>query len=87
MKGAETLQALPVVTIIDDDVSFSKALVRLLTAADFSVATHCSAQDFLAQYDPDIPGCLLLDLAMPGLNGLELQDVLTARSSCLPIIF
>ena len=50
------------------------------------VETYVSAQAFLDRYDPQRPGCLLLDLRMPGMNGLELQEILAARGVHLPII-
>jgi FixJ family two-component response regulator len=58
-----------------------------LRAAGFVVATFASAQDFLAEYDRAACGCLVLDLAMPGVNGLELQSILAEKGSFLPIIF
>jgi len=61
--------------------------MRLLRAAGFVVAAFASAQEFLAQYDPQAPGCLLLDLAMPAISGLELQNILAQKGSPLPIIF
>jgi FixJ family two-component response regulator len=61
--------------------------MRLLRAAGFVAAAFASAQDFLAQYDPQAPGCLVLDLAMPAVSGLELQNILTQKGSLLPIIF
>jgi FixJ family two-component response regulator len=59
----------------------------LLRAAGFVVAAFASAQDFLAQYDPAACGCLVLDLAMPAVSGLELQSILAEKGSLLPIIF
>jgi len=58
-----------------------------LRTAGFVVAAFASAQDFLAQYDPGVRGCLVLDLAMPTVSGLELQSILGERGSLLPIIF
>lgn len=77
----------PKVTVIDDDPSVRKAIARLLQSAGLQVATHASAQEYLEQYDPDAPGCLVLDLAMPDLNGLALQDALATRGNPPPIIF
>lgn len=77
----------PTVFVVDDEPSVLKGLLRLLTAAGLSVATFDSPQGFLERYDPNAPGCLVLDVAMPGLNGLELQDTLAKRGSVLPIIF
>ncbi|MBV8100420.1 MAG: response regulator transcription factor [Verrucomicrobia bacterium] len=75
------------VFVVDDELSVRKALSNLLRAAGLKVVTFDSAQAFLEHYDPRAPGCLVLDLAMPGLNGLELQQTLAAKGSLLPIIF
>ena len=75
------------VFVVDDESSVRKALLRLLRLAGLSAAAFASAHEFLECHDPDTPGCLVLDLAMPGLNGLELQEALAARGSLLPIIF
>jgi len=63
------------------------SLSRLLRAAGFVVSAFASAQEFLAQHDPDVWGCLVLDLAMPAVSGLELQSILAEKGSLLPIIF
>jgi FixJ family two-component response regulator len=75
------------VFVVDDELSVRQSMARLLRAAGLNVATFDSAQAFLERYPPRAPGCLVLDLAMPGLNGLELQETLAARGSLLPIIF
>ena len=77
----------PTVYVVDDDPDLLRALERLLQSAALSVATFTSAHDFLEQYDRNAPGCLVLDLAMPGLGGLELQRTLEQQASPLPIIF
>src|SRR5882672_1827671 len=77
---------LPTVFIVDDEPSVLKAMSRLLRAAGLEVATHHCAQDYLDRYDPEAPGCVLLDLAMPGLSGLDLQHALASRGAP-PIIF
>lgn len=77
----------PTVFLVDDDPSVLKGLRRLLVAAGLNVAAFDSPQEFLARHDAAVPGCLVLDIAMPGLNGLELQQALAARGSALPIIF
>ena len=79
--------AVPTVFIVDDDPAVLKSLSRLLRAAQLSVVTFGSAQEFLEQHDTRAPGCLVLDMAMPGLNGLELQDALATKGSTVPIIF
>jgi|SRR5687767_6212987 len=80
-------QAGPTVFIVDDDPAVLKSLSRLLRANQVNVVTFGSPQEFLERYDPHTPGCLVLDVAMPGLNGLELQEALTAKGSAIPIIF
>lgn len=75
------------VFVVDDDPAVLKSLSRLLRAAGLNVAAFGSAQEFLAQCDPRAPGCMVLDVAMPGLNGLELQEGLSAKGSAIPIIF
>jgi FixJ family two-component response regulator len=75
------------VFVVDDDAAIRKAVSRLLRSAGIAVAVFESPPEFLAQYDPTARGCLVLDLAMPGFNGLQLQTVLGERGSILPIIF
>ena len=77
----------PTVFVVDDDASVLKGLKRLLVAAGLNVAVFDSPQEFLERYDSNVAGCLVLDVAMPGLNGIELQQTLAARGSALPIIF
>jgi FixJ family two-component response regulator len=75
------------VFVIDDELSVRKAITRLLQSSGFRVAAFASAQDYLDTFDPALPGCLLLDLSMPGQNGLQLQMALQARGDSPPIIF
>src|SRR5262245_23024204 len=77
----------PTVFVVDDYAPMRRSISRLLQAAGFFVDAFASAEEFLAQYDPGIRGCLLLDVAMPALNGLELQEILAKAASLLPIIF
>ena len=77
----------PTVFVVDDDAAVRKAVSRLLRSAGIAVAAFASPMEFLAQYDPGMPGCLLLDLAMPGFNGLQLQTTLGEKGYTLPIIF
>ena len=77
----------PTVFVVDDDAAVRKAVARLPHSVRIEAAVFASPVKFLAAYDPDIPGCLLLDLEMPDLNGLELQQALTERGGALPIIF
>jgi FixJ family two-component response regulator len=77
----------PTVFVVDDDPPARRSISRLLRVAGFAVAVFASAEEFLAQYDPQTLGCLLLDVAMPILDGLELQRILADAGSLLPIIF
>ena len=77
----------PTVYLVDDDVSVLRGLGRLLAAAGMKVAAFDSPREFLGRLDPAAAGCLVLDVAMPGLNGLELQQALAAKGSVLPIVF
>jgi FixJ family two-component response regulator len=73
--------------VVDDDAGVLKALGRLLRSAGYDARTFSSAQDFLAAHDPDVPGCAVLDLSMPGLDGLQLQERLSGEGVVRPIIF
>ena len=75
------------VFVVDDYAPGRRSISRLLRAAGFAVTVFASAEEFLAQYDPQTLGCLVLDLAMPAVSGLELQGILADRGSLLPIIF
>ena len=77
----------PTVFVVDDYAPGRRSISRLLRAAGFAVTAFASAEEFLAQYDPQTSGCLVLDLAMPAVSGLELQGILADRGSLLPIIF
>jgi FixJ family two-component response regulator len=77
----------PVIRVVDDDVSFLTAVARLLRASGFAVKAFASAADFLAQPEPDVPGCVLADLQMPGLSGLDLQNALAQAGHRLPVVF
>lgn len=78
---------LPVIRIVDDDVSFLTAVARLFRASGFVVKTYASAVEFLARPEPDVPGCVVVDLRMPGLSGLDLQEALAKAGDKLPVIF
>jgi len=77
----------PLIHIVDDDESVRSAMTRLLVAAGYGVRTYASAGEFLLAPPLDGPGCLLLDLAMPGPSGLELQEALGRHGVRLPVIF
>lgn len=78
---------LPTVFIVDDDAAVLNAFSRLLRVSGYAVRTFPSAQSLLDQDTTDLPGCLVLDVAMPGLNGLELQRALIAAHGDRPTIF
>ena len=75
------------VHVIDDDASWRRSVERLLAAAGYRVALHESAEAFLAIPELDAPGCILLDMRMPGLTGLQLQQHLLERRQPIPIVF
>jgi FixJ family two-component response regulator len=75
------------VHIVDDDDAVRISLLRSLVAAGYSACGYSSATDFLQAAELDAGGCIILDVRMPGLDGLELQDVLAGRGIMLPIIF
>ncbi len=77
----------PVVFVVDDDESVCKALKRLMRSAGIKARTLSSAEDFLNQGCHNVPGCLILDVRMPGMNGLELQEKVVKSGSTMPIIF
>jgi FixJ family two-component response regulator len=76
-----------VVRVVDDDDSFRTALTRLLRAAGYEVRCHSSAGEFLLAQPGSTPGCVVLDVRMPGPSGLDLQKALEGRDDALPIIF
>lgn len=75
------------VRVVDDDASFLKAMARLLRASGFAVKTFSSAAEFLSNPETDIPGCVVVDLQMPGLSGLDLQEELARKGIVLPLVF
>src|ERR1700757_873650 len=77
----------PIVYVIDDEISVGTALQRLLRSVGLAVQTFTSAQEFLDAGPQDAPGCVVLDVRMPGMSGLEVQQQLAATGICLPVIF
>jgi len=73
--------------IVDDDAAVLKALSRLLRATGYEVQSYTSPQEFLTHHDATIPGCAVLDVSMPGFDGLELQQALTAGGAHRQVIF
>jgi RNA polymerase sigma factor (sigma-70 family) len=80
-------QAPPTVFVIDDDPSFLRALSRLLRASGFQVGGYASAAEFMDGLQPDMAGCVITDLLMPGMDGMALQEALQKAGSPLPILF
>lgn len=76
----------PTVFIVDDDSAVLKGLRLLVKSLRMNVETYLSAQEFLDSYDPARPGCLVLDVRMPGISGLELQEELRQRNINIPVI-
>ena len=72
----------PTIHIVDDDKSFRTAVGRLIEASGFRIASYESGEEILARLPGSESGCILLDLQMPGLSGLELQDVWLRRRRC-----
>ena len=81
------MNSIATVFLIDDDAAIRRSLARLLQSAHFDVRSFASPWEFLEQHDPTTPGCILLDVSMPGLNGLELQQSLAKQRCERPIIF
>jgi len=82
-----TNNARPTIFVVDDDSAVRDALKLLLRSVGQAVETFGSGQEFIEAYSEDRPGCLVLDIRMPGMSGLELQQRLNERHSILPIIF
>ena len=76
----------PIVFVIDDDESVSKSISRLMKSVGINVRTFASAREFLDQKCQSLPCCLVLDVRMPGMSGLELQQKLIECGSKMPII-
>jgi FixJ family two-component response regulator len=79
--------AAPVIFVVDDDLSVRKSLARVMTSAGYAVEAYASAREFLARAASTGPSCLVLDVRMPGLTGLELQEALADKDHRMPIVF
>ena len=77
----------PLIRIVDDDSYVLMAMRKVLELEDYQVATYASGEDFLTEDSYSLPGCVILDLKMPGLNGLEVQHHLKVRGFNHPVIF
>jgi FixJ family two-component response regulator len=78
---------MPTVFIVDDEAPIVRALSRLMRAKGYEVRSYTSPHEFLAHHDATVPGCAVLDVSMPGLDGLALQQALSAEGFHRPIIF
>ena len=76
-----------IVYVVDDDISIRESLELLIGVAGWQVETFASAREFLSRIRPDVPSCLVLDVSLPDLSGLDLQKLLLSDGSNLPIIF
>jgi len=77
----------PTVFIVDDDEAVRNSLRLLLKSVGLAASALPTAQEFLSSYSADQPGCLVLDVRMPGMSGLELQQQLNVRGAVIPVIF
>ena len=77
----------PTIFVVDDDASVRKSLTRLLTTAGYAVEAFASGREFLASERPPGPGCLVIDVRMPDLTGLDLQQALASSPHLMPIVF
>ncbi|AXX98597.1 response regulator transcription factor [Profundibacter amoris] len=82
-----TTDAAPLIHVVDDDEGMRKSLCWLIGSVGLQCRAHVSADAFMAGFNDKRPGCLLLDIRMPGLSGLDLQQVLQRLNSSLPVIF
>jgi FixJ family two-component response regulator len=81
------MEQAPVIHIVDDDAVVLRSLARLLGAAGHHCETHGDAEAFLARHDPDAPGCAILDLGLPGMDGFAVQQHLATGDVERPVIF
>jgi FixJ family two-component response regulator len=86
-RPAPNSQAMPIVFVVDDDVSVRESLELLIRSAGWKPETFASARAFLSRPKPDVPSCLVLDVSLPDLNGLDLQNRVAANWTDMPIIF
>ena len=87
MSAAAKLQQKPIVFVVDDDISVRESLELLIEFAGWQPETFASAEEFLARPRTTTPNCLVLDVSLPDLNGLELQKLIASERTDMPIIF
>jgi FixJ family two-component response regulator len=85
-EGCDVTTTQPTVFVVDDDSDMRESLNDLISSVRLPVKDYPSATEFLDDYDPSTPGCVLLDVRMPGMSGLELQDKLRQQRMDIPII-
>lgn len=83
----ETKKSTPIVYIVDDDEGLRRALTTLLATIDYQAASFARPTEFLRQHAPTQPGCVVLDIRMPEMSGLEVQQQLNKMGSMIPVIF
>ncbi|QDT96675.1 response regulator transcription factor [Gimesia aquarii] len=86
MLAEMTIEKEATVFVVDDDPAIRKSLRWLIESVGLKVETHELASDFLESYSPDSPGCLVLDVRIPGMSGLELQEKLRDRGYDIPVV-
>src|ERR1700721_588765 len=87
MRQSLMSQTVPIVFVVDDDVSVRESLESLLRCGGWQPETYASATEFLTRPRTQIPSCLVLDISLPGLNGLDLQKQIAVERTEMPIIF
>ncbi|NNH41931.1 response regulator transcription factor [Rhizobium laguerreae] len=87
MPSLETPPAVPVVFVVDDDISVRESLEQLIIFEGWKAVMCASAKEFLEQQRTDVPSCLILDISLPDLNGLDLQEQISGERTAIPIIF
>ncbi len=87
LQGSSQRSATPLIAVVDDDASFLRSVGRLLRSTGYAVATFGSARELLAALPALAPSCLVLDVHMPEMTGLDLYERLTAQGTSVPAIF
>ena len=77
---------IPTVFVVDDDPTMRHSMSRLLQEVNIHVQTFATARDFLSAYDPEQPGCLIVDVRMPGMSGIDAHKHLVAKGYTIPVI-
>jgi FixJ family two-component response regulator len=86
-RAASTDGTVPIVHVVEDDGPTRNATARFLRAAGYLVRTYATATEFLGEAPPGVPGCVVLDLQLPGMSGFDVQDALARAKDPLPIVF